>query len=356
MTIIYQLLAFIASALFTYSLRTYAIKKNIYDVPNIRSSHSVPTPRGGGVAIVVVFLLALSSYGLSSMPNPVNFNQECNILDCAFDVYTPFLMMVAGILVAFIGWLDDHGHVRSGIRFAAHLSGSAIIVFAIGGLPAFELFGYPVNLDLYGGVLGVIGLTWLLNLYNFMDGIDGIAGVEAVTTSGIAGLILFHSFGLHQLANLHFMLTAASLGFLVWNFPSAKIFMGDAGSGFLGLMLGALMLYSASLASSMLWIWMILLGVFIVDATYTLCRRLLRGDRVYEAHRSHAYQHAARYYGSHKIVTMGVLLINIIWLAPIAYLVAADEVNGAMALLIAYTPLVFLAWKFKAGELERADI
>jgi Fuc2NAc and GlcNAc transferase len=148
-------------------------------------------------------------------------------------------------------------------------------------------------------------------------------------------------------------MSAAVAGFLVWNFPPAKIFMGDAGSGFLGLMLGALALYSAHIAPQMLWVWLILLGVFIVDATYTLIRRLLLGDKVYEAHRSHAYQYATRKYGRHLPVTLAVLAINLFWLAPWAVAVAFGAVDGAVALLCAYVPLLWLAWYFHAGETEQ---
>jgi Fuc2NAc and GlcNAc transferase len=146
---------------------------------------------------------------------------------------------------------------------------------------------------------------------------------------------------------------AAVIGFLVWNFPPAKIFMGDAGSGFLGLMLGALALYSAHIEAVMLWVWMILLGIFIVDATFTLLRRLLRGEKVYEAHRSHAYQYASRTCGNHLTVTLAVLFINLFWLAPLSVAVALGAIGGALGLIIAYVPLLWLAWYFHAGEIEQ---
>ena len=155
------------------------------------------------------------------------------------------------------------------------------------------------------------------------------------------------------MASLNLLMFAAVTGFLVWNFPPAKIFMGDAGSGFLGLMLGALALYSAHIEAVMLWVWLILLGIFIVDATFTLLRRLLRGEKVYEAHRSHAYQYASRQYGSHLSVTLSVLLINLFWLAPWSVAVALGAIGGAFGLIIAYVPILWLAWYFHAGEMER---
>ncbi|MCF8976462.1 glycosyl transferase, partial [Pseudomonas edaphica] len=137
-----------------------------------------------------------------------------------------------------------------------------------------------------------------------------------------------------------------------WNFPKARIFMGDAGSGFLGITLGVLSLQAAWVSPQLLWSWLILLGVFITDATWTLLRRLLRGDKVYEAHRSHAYQFASRQFGKHAPVTLVVAAINIGWLLPMALLVGNGTVDGFLGLLVAYLPLIALAVKFRAGEKE----
>ena len=128
--------------------------------------------------------------------------------------------------------------------------------------------------------------------------------------------------------------------------------MGDAGSGFLGVVLGGLSLQAAWVSVDFLWGWLILLGVFIVDATFTLFRRLLRGDKVYQAHRSHAYQFASRQFGSHLNVTMAVGAINLLWLLPIALGVTRMGMNSILGLILAYAPLVALAIKFHAGELE----
>jgi len=148
------------------------------------------------------------------------------------------------------------------------------------------------------------------------------------------------------------LLAAATAGFLLWNFPPAKIFMGDAGSGFLGIVLAGLSLQAAWLSSQLFWGWLILLGVFVVDATFTLIRRLLRGDKVYEAHRSHAYQFASRHYGKHLPVTLAVTALNVLWLLPVALCVVLLGLDGALGLVLAYVPLVLLAVHWRAGELE----
>jgi Fuc2NAc and GlcNAc transferase len=220
-----------------------------------------------------------------------------------------------------------------------------------GGLPPLRAFGVGFELGWLGHVLAVLYLVWLLNLYNFMDGIDGIASVEAICVC-LGGSLLYALLGEPGLALLPLLLAVACAGFLYWNFPPAKIFMGDAGSGFLGIALGVLSLQAAWVAPQLLWSWLILLGVFIVDATWTLFRRLLRGEKVYEAHRSHAYQFASRQFGRHLPVTGAVALLNLGWLLPIALWVAVGGLDGLLGLLLAYAPLILLAIKFQAGKQE----
>lgn len=323
------------SLLMTAGLRRYALARSVIDVPNARSSHTVPTPRGGGVAIVLTFLLAIVGFMLSG----------------AEDSHTLVALGGGGALIAIIGFMDDHGHIPARWRLLGHFIAAVWMLAWMGGLPPLTLFGWHVDLGWLGGVLAAVYLVWLLNLYNFMDGIDGIASIEAITVClGAASLYSLAGLGSH--AVLPMLLAAAVAGFLFWNFPPAKIFMGDAGSGFLGIILGGLSLQAAWVAPELLWCWLILLGVFIVDATYTLVRRLLRGDKVYEAHRSHAYQYASREFGRHLPVTLAVAVLNLCWLLPIAFCVALLGLDGAVGVVLAYIPLVVLAVRFRAGEIE----
>ena len=149
------------------------------------------------------------------------------------------------------------------------------------------------------------------------------------------------------------ILAGSTAGFLALNFPPARIFMGDVGSGFLGVMLGVLAIWGMRFAPAVFWAVLIACGVFIVDATLTLLRRLARRRRVYEAHRSHAYQHASRLHGSHRIVTLAAAAINLFWLLPLACAAALELADGALLALIAYTPLIALAWSYKAGAEEQ---
>lgn len=327
-----------AFALFlTWCLRRYALARSLIDVPNARSSHSVPTPRGGGVAIVLSFLVALP---LLCAGDEITYSITCALL-------------VAGAAVAVLGFLDDHGHIAARWRLLGHFSASAWALFWLGGLPAITLSGIVIDLGWLGHILAAFYLVWMLNLYNFMDGIDGLASIEALCVCWSACLIYWLT-GAEALILTPFILSMAVLGFLYWNFPPARIFMGDAGSGFLGVVLGVLSLQAAWHQAEFLWIWLILLGVFIVDATFTLVRRLMRGDKVYVAHRSHAYQFATRQVGRHLPITLSVLMINIFWLLPIALCVALLKLNGLFGVFIAYGPLIALAIKYHAGELERA--
>jgi Fuc2NAc and GlcNAc transferase len=148
------------------------------------------------------------------------------------------------------------------------------------------------------------------------------------------------------------ILVAAAAGFLCWNWPPAKIFMGDAGSGFIGFMFGVLALRAGWTDPVLFWGWTILLGVFVVDATLTLLRRALTGETFYVAHRSHGYQHAAQRYRAHGPVTVFVGVINVVWLLPIAVAVASDRLDGAIGVLLAYFPLLVLAAHFGAGARE----
>src|SRR5574338_496499 len=285
------------SLVLTYGLRRYALARSLMDIPNARSSHSVPTPRGGGVAIVVSYLLALPALAaMHVLPQPA-------------------------------AWA------------------------LLGGGPPLILFGSTFELGWLGAGLAAVYLVWLLNLYNFMDGIDGIASVEAICVC-IGGAMLYVLAGQTVLSAAPLLLGAAVAGFLYWNFPPARIFMGDAGSGFLGIVLATLSLQAGWVAPELFWSWLILLGVFVCDATFTLLRRLVRGDKVYEAHRSHAYQYASRQFGRHLPVTLAVGGINLFWLLPIALLVGTGRVDGVLGMLAAYLPLLALAVKFRAGQLE----
>lgn len=321
----------------TALLRRYALVRSLLDVPNARSSHSLPTPRGGGVAIVVAFLVGLCLAFFAG-------------LGIAAELF--YALLGAGLGIALLGFLDDHGHIAARWRLLGHFLAAAWALYWLGGLPPLVVFGGLLQLSWIGHVLAAFYLVWILNLYNFMDGIDGIASVEAVCVC-LGGALLYALVDAPAATDVPLLILAAAvLGFLIWNFPPARIFMGDAGSGFLGIVMGIFSLQAGWIEPVLFWAWLILLGVFIVDATLTLLRRLLRGERVYEAHRSHAYQYASRRMGRHLPVTLGVAIINLAWLLPLAVSVALGWLDGLVGVAVAYAPLLVLAWLLGAGTAE----
>jgi Fuc2NAc and GlcNAc transferase len=323
----------VISALLTGWVRRLALAHKVIDVPNERSSHGAPTPRGGGMAIVVSLLAAVVVLGaVHLMPSRL-----------------AIAIWVGGGLVAVVGFLDDRRHVPATVRLVVHFAAASLFVWSRGRLPPID-FGIAVwDLGFAGSAIGIFALVWFLNLYNFMDGIDGIASVEAISIAVAATLILVVR-GIESPAiPLLLFMAAAVGGFLIWNWPPARIFMGDAGSGFLGFILGAVAWTTAAAGELSVWFWLILCGAFFVDASLTLLRRWRLGEPLAAAHRSHAYQRLSRRLGSHRTVTLGCLAVNVVWLAPLAWLAAARPSWGAPLALLAWTPLGIYAWRSGAG-------
>lgn len=295
------LATFFAAWFITKLARRYALGSALIDNPNERSSHQVPTPRGGGVSIVVIFLLGLGILGVTQII-PLSF---------------ALAIGVGSAVVALIGWLDDHSHVPAHWRALVHFVAALWVLFWLPG--AFGLDSYSAYVTVAGIFLAAITVVWFTNLYNFMDGIDGLAGSQAVCASLASGVLLWLS-GATGLAVVSLLLCAASAGFLVWNWPPAKIFMGDVGSGFLGFLFGVFAVASESSGGLAWGTWLILLAVFVSDATFTLLRRVLKGERWYTAHRSHAYQKLIQVGFTHQQVTGGFVGVNVLLLWPVAWL------------------------------------
>lgn len=326
---------FVFSFLFTMVYRCFALRLALFDLPNARSSHSIPTPRGGGFAIALAVLLVAPVWfgsGYASISTKL----------CA--------VFVVGAWFAFIGWLDDLGVFVSTLpRLGAQFVGAALALYMLSGVPPLVLFGVSLDASWLGISMGFLYVVWIINLYNFMDGINGLAALEAVTVC--VGLLIV-SWISHWEPGLSFMLAAvaaASGGFVLWNFPKSRIFMGDSGSYFLGGTLGTLILAAGWESFDLFWCGLIMLGVFIVDATLTLARRLVRGERLYQAHREHAYQHAARAFGRHAPVTLAVCVINVVWLLPVALLLATEVLPVYIAISVAYAPLLLIGLYWRAG-------
>lgn len=333
--------AFVAAALLTSRVRARALSRGLLDVPNARSSHGVPTPRGGGLAIALTMTVALVVFAALRI---VPFN-------------TCIAMLGGGTLVAAIGFLDDRNRLSPRVRLLAHFAAAIWGIAWLGGLPPLHLAGDQALWTGWPGyVLGALGIVWTLNLFNFMDGIDGIAAGEAVCVSWCGALVLLMVGSTVAVPALSLVLGAACGGFLLWNWPPARIFMGDVGSGYLGYVIAILAIAASRESSVALVAWLILGGVFVVDATVTLLRRLARRERAHEAHRTHAYQWLARRWGSHRRVTILVLAINLLWLLPCAVLATLKPGLAWWLLLLAFAPLVVVALVAGAGRHESSAV
>lgn len=326
------LLSLLASTLLTGWIRGRAIKRGMLDWPNQRSSHTVPTPRGGGLSIVIVNSVAILTGVLLDWV-PATFGAA----------------LIPGYLaIAWVGWLDDLRGVPPVLRLLVHLAATAWVLLVM-VVVAFEAHSSAViSLSAALAVAFVwIALTWAVNLFNFMDGIDGIAAAQALFTGAIGVVVAT----LQDVPGLAFLLggvSAAAAGFLVWNWQPAKIFMGDVGSGSLGFLLAAAPVVGVRFDA--LWPWVILWAAFFVDSTVTLLRRALLRQRIVDAHRSHAYQILSRRWNSHSRVTLAYSLVNVTWVAPLAIAAAVQPQAGPWLALVAALPMIVLALRVGAGR------
>lgn len=323
--IIVALAALLLAGAATRFLIDVAHRRGILDIPNQRSSHSQPTPRGGGAAIVVVVLLAEVWAGAAGL----------------LDRPTAVALALGGALVAGVGAWDDVHTLSAGARLLVHFTAAIIAVAAVASVGDLFVAGTRVPVILFAGIACVVGTVWMTNLYNFMDGIDGIAGAEAVASAAVASLILFWSnqFGLAIVAAA---LTGGAAGFLNLNWPPARIFMGDVGSSFLGFTFAVLTL-AGRRVGGMVSVWILLpLFPFILDATITLGKRALSGQPLASAHREHLYQRLTQTGRSHASVLCifagGAVILGVVSLLGFCH------AEGAFPLLATSLTLTLVAY------------
>lgn len=279
----------------TRAVRRYALAHNLMDVPNSRSSHASATPRGGGLAIAVSVVVALAIAGvLGWVPLSVTI-----------------ALVGGGTAVAVVGFIDDHGGVRPRLRLGLHFAAALWALWWLRGYPVMGVGANEIPLGPAGSIVAAIGIAWSTNFFNFMDGIDGLAGAEAITV-GVAATLLLIGANAPGLALATAIIAAAAAGFLIWNWTPAKIFMGDVGSALLGYLFGVLAVASENAGAVPVVAWVMLLGVFVFDATITLIRRGVRGEDIATAHRRHAYQRLVQLGWGHGRVTSSIVLVNVV--------------------------------------------
>lgn len=328
------LVALLLALVGTRFLVDWAPRLRFIDVPNARSSHVRPTPRGGGVAIVlacVVILLLAPLLGLLSARSIAS-------------------LVLPGLTIALVGLVDDRFGVPAELRFTIHIGSVIVFLWMIGGMPATGIEWLDTR-PLLANCLAALAITWSVNFFNFMDGIDGIAGAQALFVAGSLS-VMGALDGVLIVMLAGGSVAASTTGFLIWNWPPARIFMGDAGSGFLGFMLAAISVLAIPAAEGNLAAVLILPALFLADSTVTLIRRALRGEPVHHAHRLHAYQHLARRWNSHACVTLASIAVNLLMIAPLAWISRRTPHLGFWLLGVVLIVLGAVAIRVGAGRPE----
>ena len=330
------LLAAAASFGLVEAVRRWVLRRSVLDIPNARSSHTDPTPRGGGLAVVAVVVAGVAAAAGGGL-----LRVQSGLLFCA----------AGALLVALVSWGDDVSRLPVAARLLVHVSAA---VLAVAGAGWWRVPGLPHATTVAdAAAVGLLALVWIVgltNAYNFMDGIDGIAGSQAVV-AGLGWVALTWGSGRVEMW-LGLLLAAASLGFLAHNWSPAKIFMGDVGSAFLGFAFAALALIGAQHDPRLAIAGALLVWPFVYDTSFTFLRRLRRGENVFQAHRSHLYQRLVLAGYSHRFVTclygafafLGVVLA-LVWarrLAEASWLVP----SGLAAAMVGL-------WLFVAGTERR---
>ncbi|MDP4201581.1 MAG: glycosyltransferase family 4 protein [Bacteroidota bacterium] len=268
-------------------VRKWTIKKAILDIPNDRSSHTIPTPRGGGIAIALVWFISLLILKLTD-------NIENQL----------FFALLSGAPLSFAGFLDDVLHLKAKTRFLIQFFCAGLALFSLGGLHVVDLGFYSFENSWLLTLLAFIGIIWLTNLFNFLDGIDGYISTEVIFI-GIATFLLLNDC-------MALLLSVIVLGFLFWNWQKAKIFMGDVGSTLLGFTIAIFAIYQQNNELSSILIWIMLTSLFWVDATVTLMRRYWNKEQLSQAHRKHAYQRIVQSGFSHQKTVLYSLSLNLL--------------------------------------------
>jgi Fuc2NAc and GlcNAc transferase len=326
--IFFYIIACVATFIGVEIFRRWSLRRKLFDVPNERSSHTVPTPRGGGLIIDIVCLFLLFIY-------------------CLIVQKTDYWSYFAGaLIVGAISWLDDLYTISNVWRFLCHSIAAILIIFGMGFWEfAYVPFFGVINLGLVGQVITFFWIVWLINAYNFMDGIDGIAGTQALT-AGLGWLIIGTSLQVSDAAFYGGVIAFSSLGFLFHNWQPAKIFMGDVGSAFLGYTFAVLPLIwlkeSKNEQTILPVVAVALVALFMFDSLVTISKRALQGEKIWQAHRQHIYQRLIIAGLSHRRVTIIYFSISLLILLLLFFWIKNKESYGDFSLIFIIPALIFL--------------
>jgi Fuc2NAc and GlcNAc transferase len=317
------LAAGILSLCFTDLIRKFALKKSLMDLPNDRSLHQKPIPRLGGVAILTVWFPSIYLFYF--------FNYIEKEL---------FYALFCGLPLAVISLIDDIKTINPQLRLIIHLISALGAFYFLGFLRPFYTFNIPLYYSLLSYPVTIVGMVWFINLFNFMDGVDGFASVEAIYIS----VILYIYSG--NLISVLFI--ACIAGFLFWNWPRAKIFLGDTGSTQLGFVLIVMGIYFHNNLDLSILNWIMIAAPFWFDATFTLYKRWRNKEKLNKAHKKHAYQRLIQYGFSHRrVLFILILLDSLIFLMILIY----REYNFLKIPLTIFTILVIFTLYKKVDKL-----
>ena len=307
--------------------KKYAIYAGIISNPNYRTLHESPIPRGGGVVFSILFILAIFLIW-----------PYLKLSDNLF-----LILGVGGSVATLFGFIDDIMDIRARIKLTIQLllSGWTVYLLNLDSLLLMNWIPIPITITIC-----LFFMVWMMNAYNFMDGVDGMAASGAIFSSLTLALVLFLTDNSVELIPIFILIAATVSGFLIFNWPPATIFMGDAGSVFLGYIFGSLLIFTILNGYLSIWNWLIVFGYFFADSTVTQIVRVILIKKWYLAHQSHAYQNLARITGSHLKVTSRVTLYNIIWILPIAIWSALQPEMEILAAILAVTPALVVAYKY----------
>jgi len=321
-----MLLAPLVSALLCGMWLRFARRYHWLDHPGHRSSHTRATPSSGGAGVMLALMLSVAVAAGSG----VNWAAAY------------WLLLGLALVLMLAGMVDDRHNLPAMGRLGVYGLCCIVLIWVLDLHLAIPAMSAWIIVPLL-----VLGLLWFLNLYNFMDGIDGLAALQCFLAAASAALLAFLA-GAPLFSLFCLLLALSQLGFLYWNWPPARLFMGDSGSIPSGFLLGGLALYGASAGALPLGCWLVLLAGFITDASWTLVERLLRGVSVTEAHREHAYQRLSRHWGSHAAVDFLLLALNALWLFPLAWAIGQWSEFQVLLVILAYVPLLLGMAKLRA--------
>ena len=301
---------------FTYFIKEYAMKKSLVAEVNERSSHTVPTPHGGGIAIAITWFIGLFYlYFVGQI--------EANL----------FYALLFGAIISIVSFFDDIYELSPKLRLIIQAIVAIGGLYFLGGFETLTFGIFDIQNSIFTNIFAFFMIIWFINLYNFLDGINGYAGSEGLFLA-ITGFILFGG-------NHFLVLAVAVLGFLYWNWNKAKIFMGDVGSTLLGYNIAIFTIYYGNQESTNFWIWIILFSVYWFDATLTLIRRKLKGERLSQAHKKHAYQRLTQAGWNHYKVTNYSIYINLI-LFSLVYYIPNIFISFLLSLILLYCIMKYI--------------